>query len=109
MNTTRRRALAWLTGCIVASLAQPSSAQPSAADFISGEIVKIDAEQGKVTLRHEPIAHLHLPATTTTFRYVDPRVVLRTKDGDRIRFRADRYDGTLRLVAVFPLGAAGQP
>ena len=45
--------------------------------------------RGTITLRHEFIAHLHLP-TTTTFRHVDPRLVLGIRDGDRVRFRADR-------------------
>ncbi len=105
----RRQALARIIGGLAALRLEPGLAQPSAADFIGGEVVKIDAEQGTVRLRHDPIAHLHLPATTTTFRYVDPRLILRIKDGDRIRFRADRYDGTLRLVAVVPMGAGARP
>ena len=83
-----------------------SLAQPSAADWIGGEIVKINAEQGTVTIRHTSIGHLYLPAATTTFHYVDPSVILRIKNGDRVRFRADRYDGTLRLVAVLPVPGA---
>ena len=105
----RRQALAWIVGGLAALWLEPGMAQPSAADFIGGEVVKIEAERGTVRLRHDPVAHLHLPATTTTFRYVDPRLVLRIKEGDRIRFRADRYDGTLRLVAVVPLGAGARP
>ena len=100
----RRRSV--LVGSLTALIAAHSLAQPSAADWIAGEIVKIDSERGTVTIRHSAIAHLHLPAATTIFRYVDPVVVLRIKPGDRIRFRSDRYDGTLRLVNVVPVAAA---
>lgn len=90
---------------IVAGL---SFAEPSATDFIAGEIVKIDAERGEVTLRHEPIAHLHLPAKTTIFHYVDARVILRARAGDKVRFRADRFEGTLRVTAIL-LPGTGMP
>lgn len=63
---SRRHQLVFLSGYIALGLAGRSHAQPSATDLIAGEIVKIDAQRGEVTLRHEPIAHLHLPARTTS-------------------------------------------
>lgn len=47
--------------------------EPSASDFISGRIVKIDHEAGKITLQHDAIPYLHLRAGTTTFRSVGVR------------------------------------
>jgi Cu/Ag efflux protein CusF len=105
----RRREITCLLGCLIVLTSTQLLAQPSANDLIAAVVVKINAEEGTVTLRHESIAHLHLPATTTRFRYIDPRLVLRIRDGDRIRFRADRYDGMLRLTAVVPLGAPTGP
>ena len=83
-----------------------AAAQSSEADFIAGTVVKIDAERGTVLLRHAAIAHLHLPAATTSFRYFHPSLITRIKDNDLVRFRADRYDGGLRLLAVVPMGPA---
>lgn len=77
-------------------------AQASATDLIGGTVIGIDGERGTVTLRHAPIAHLHLPAATTTFRYFNPALVIRIRVGDAIVFRADRYDGLLRLTAAIP-------
>ncbi|WP_298856803.1 copper-binding protein [uncultured Aquimonas sp.] len=77
-------------------------AQASTSDLIAGTVIRIDGERGTVTLRHAPIAHLHLPATTTTFRYFNPALVVRIRVGDAIVFRADRYDGSLRLTAAIP-------
>ena len=69
-------------------------------DFIAGQIVRIDQEAGKITLQHEPIPYLHLPAGTTTFRYVESRWLIGRRAGDRVRFRADRIDLTLRMTAL---------
>lgn len=91
----------------VAAIA-PANAEPSAADWLSGQVVKIDMERGTVTLKHQSIAYLHVPATTTDFRYVDPRVTLRIKDGDLVSFRADRVEGELRISAAISAAAAGQ-
>lgn len=93
-----------------ATLVVPGSwlaAQTSANDFILGQIVSIDAEASKVTLRHEPIAHLYLPAGTTTFRYVESRLLIGRKAGDRVRFRADRIDLALRITALLFIRVSG--
>jgi Cu/Ag efflux protein CusF len=105
---SRRHQLLLLCGYLAPGFAGRSHAQPSAIDFIAGEIVKIDAERGEVTLRHEPIAHLHLPARSTVFHYVDARVIIRAKAGDKVRFRADRFEGTLRVTAIL-LPGMGMP
>ncbi len=105
---SRRHQVVLLCGYIATGFAGRIHAQPSATDLIAGEIVKIDAERGEVTLRHEPIAHLHLPARTTIFHYIDARVIIRAKAGDKVRFRADRFEGTLRVTAIL-LPGMGMP
>lgn len=103
MDATRRRIILlslslapWGSGKVLAQV-------PSASDAIVGTVIRIDGERGTVTLRHAPIAHLYLPAATTTFRYFNPAIVIRIRAGDAIVFRADRYDGTLRLTAALPV------
>lgn len=79
-------------------------AEPLPSDPIRGEVVKIDQERGTVELKHEAIPYLHLPAKRTVFRYYHPNVVLRAKDGDRVIFRANRYDGALVVTGpMIPL------
>ena len=75
-------------------------AQPSATDFLAGQILKIDLEAARITLRHGPIAHLSLPAGTTSFRYFESRWVIGRRPGDRVLFRADRFDLALRLTML---------
>ena len=96
---TRRTTIhLFAAACLV--LSARIGAEPSANDFIAGQIVRIDQEAGKITLQHEPIPYLHLPAGTTTFRYVESRWLIGRRAGDRVRFRADRIDLTLRMTAL---------
>ncbi len=85
------------------SAASQVAAEPTANDLIAGQIVSIDHEGGRITLQHVAIPYLHLPAGTTTFRYVESRWLIGRRPGDRVRFRADRIDLTLRMTAMFYL------
>lgn len=104
MKAARRRSLAMLCLGMASGWPGRALAQASESDFIAGTVVKIDQERGTVALRHAAIAHLHLPAATTTFRYFHPALVMRIREGDAVRFRADRFDSSLRLLAVVSLG-----
>ncbi len=107
MSATRR-SLALLCLSLASWGSGKVFAQASSSDVIAGTVVKIDGERGTATLRHASIAHLHLPAATTSFRYFNPALVVRIRVGDRVAFRADRYDGTLRVTAIF-LAESGAP
>ena len=65
-----------------------------------GEVRKVDREAGKVTLRHGPIAHLDMPAMTMVFRVAEPKLLTGVKEGDRIRFAAERVNGQFTVTAV---------
>lgn len=104
-----RSVLGLLAAVVALSWPAAATAQSSPADLVGAVVVRIDGERGTVTLRHEPVPALHLPAATTTFRYIDPRLILRIRDGDSIRFRADRIDGSLRLIAVWPAPPGARP
>lgn len=97
----RRTVVLGVLACFFA--AARVAAEPSANDLIAGQIVSIDHEAGRITLQHAPIPYLHLPAGTTTFRYVESRWLIGRRAGDRVRFRADRIDLTLRMTALFYL------
>lgn len=77
-------------------------AAPAAAETAEGEVRKIDKAQGKVTLKHGPIANLDMPAMTMVFKVADPKLLDTIKVGDKVQFAAQRLDGAITVVAISP-------
>jgi len=69
------------------------SAAPSASPKSEGEIVKIDRDGGKLTIKHGPLRNLDMAAMTMSFRVKDAAMLDRVKVGDPVRFVADKVDG----------------
>ncbi len=82
-----------------ATVAQAASAVP-AAGMSDGEVRKIDKEAGKLTLRHGPIRSLDMPGMTMVFRVTDPKMLDAVKEGDKVRFAADRVNGAITVTAL---------
>jgi Cu/Ag efflux protein CusF len=65
-----------------------------------GEVRKVDASTGKITVRHGPLEGLDMPAMTMVFRVEDQAILENLKAGDRIRFVAAREGGAMTLKSV---------
>ena len=65
-----------------------------------GEVRKVDKEQGKVTLKHGPIASIDMPPMTMVFKVADPKMLDALKQGDKVKFAADKVNGTLTVTAI---------
>lgn len=72
----------------------------STATMTSGEVRKVDAAQGKVTIRHEPIANLDMPAMTMVFRAEKAELLQNVKAGDKVRFHAESVGGALVVTHI---------
>jgi Cu(I)/Ag(I) efflux system protein CusF len=85
-----------------ASAADHSAHHPatSAAPESDGEVRKVDTEQGKVTLRHGPLANLEMPAMTMVFRVADPKLLDGLKEGDKVKFAAEKVNGAFTVTAI---------
>lgn len=68
-----------------------------------GLVKKVDKGAGKVTLRHGPIENLGMPRMTMIFRVKDPAMLDRLKEGDEIRFVADKVDGAFTVMRFEPV------
>jgi Cu/Ag efflux protein CusF len=77
-----------------------AAAQPVAAEAADGEVRKVDKSAGKVTIRHGEIRNLEMPAMTMVFRVKDPRVLDSLKEGDKVRFTADKVNGIYTVTTV---------
>ena len=65
----------------------------------SGVVKKVDKGAGKVTISHGPLENLGMPKMTMVFRVKDPAMLDRLKEGDEIRFVADKVDGAYTMMS----------
>jgi Cu(I)/Ag(I) efflux system protein CusF len=78
----------------------PASAAAAAAPMAEGEVRKIDKAQGKVTLKHGPIASLDMPGMTMVFKVADAKLLDAIKQGDKVKFAAVSAGGTYTVTAI---------
>lgn len=71
-----------------------------AAEFTKGTVKKIDVKARKVTLIHEELKALEMPAMTMVFRVKDDAILEKLKEGANIEFVAERVEGKLTVTAV---------
>ncbi len=76
------------------------AASAAAAATSDGEVRKVDKEQGKVTLKHGPIANLAMPGMTMVFKVADPKMLDNLKPGDRVKFAASKMEGAITVTAI---------
>ena len=68
--------------------------------MVDGVVTKIDAAQGKITLRHGPIKNLDMDAMSMVFRVQDPAMLTQLKVGDKVKFEADRVNGQITITKI---------
>lgn len=71
------------------------AAQPS-----EGEVTKVDRPAARVTLKHNGVKSLGMPAMTMSFRAADPKVLDGLAVGDRVRFEAQKVDGSYLVTTL---------
>ncbi|WP_018237990.1 copper-binding protein [Ensifer sp. BR816] len=71
-----------------------------AAEFTKATVKKIDAKAKKVTLIHEELKSLDMPAMTMVFRVQDDAMLEKLKEGANIEFVAERVNGKLTVTQV---------
>jgi len=67
---------------------------------VNGQVRKIDADAGKITLKHDPIPNLDMDSMTMVFRIQDASQLKDLKVGDAVRFEADRVNGALTVTKI---------
>src|SRR5437588_12350818 len=71
------------------------------ADFVNGQVTKIDESAGKITIRHGPIKKFEMDeGMTMVFRAQDPAMLKTVKPGDRVRFVPDRINGQFTVTKI---------
>ncbi|ANP86048.1 copper-binding protein [Rhizobium leguminosarum] len=71
-----------------------------AAEFTKATVKKVDAKAKKVTLIHEELKSLEMPAMTMVFRVKDDAMLEKLKEGASIEFVAERVEGKLTVTEI---------
>lgn len=67
-----------------------------------GEVRKVDAVAGRITLRHGEIAAVDMPGMTMTFPVRDRAALEQLQPGDRVRFDAAEENGQIVVTRIEP-------
>ncbi len=85
---------------LAVALATTGHIATAAAQSVNGEVVKIETDRGRITLKHGPIPNLEMDGMTMVFRVADPAMLQQVREGDRVRFDADRVNGALTVTRI---------
>lgn len=84
----------------IATAATAIASGAFAAEFTKGTVKKVDAKAKKVTIIHEELKNLDMPAMTMVFRVKDGAMLEKLKEGAAIEFVADRVEGKLTVTEL---------
>jgi Cu(I)/Ag(I) efflux system protein CusF len=88
-------------GMLALSAALLPSVGAAQSATIDGQVTKIDAAAGKITLKHGPIKKLDMDeGMTMVFRVQDPAMLKQVKVGDKVKFDADRVNGQITVTRI---------
>lgn len=89
-----------ITSAAAALLAASLATGAFAEEFTKGTVKKIDLKAKKVTLIHEELKNLDMPAMTMVFQVADDTVLEKLKKGQSLEFVAERVNGKLMLTKI---------
>ena len=79
---------------------RPAATTPANAAMAEAEVRKIDKEQSKITLKHGEIKNLDMPPMTMVFRVKEAALLDQVKEGDKIKFSADKIGGQYTVTGI---------
>ena len=82
--------------------AHKPAAAAQASDMTDGEVRKVDAESGKITLKHSDIKSLDMPGMTMVFNVRDKTMLEKVKPGDKVKFTAEKIGGAFTVISIEP-------
>jgi Cu/Ag efflux protein CusF len=85
---------------IIALICVLSSFVVTAAEWINGEIVRIDPTRNRIMMKHEYIPSIKMQAMTMPFGISSGLNVEPYKPGDQVRFQFKVVDGTLDITTM---------
>jgi Cu/Ag efflux protein CusF len=71
-----------------------------AAEYVKGEVTKVDTKQKKLTIKHEELKDMGMPAMTMVFVVAEDSMLEEVKAGQSIEFTADRVNGRITVTDI---------
>jgi Cu(I)/Ag(I) efflux system periplasmic protein CusF len=76
----------------------PQPATATSTPMTTGVVSNVNKAAGKVTIKHGAIKNLDMPPMTMVFRVKEAAMLEQLKEGDTIRFSAERIGGALTVM-----------
>ena len=71
------------------------------SDLVDGQVTKIDAAAGKITIKHGPLKKFGMDeGMTMMFRVAEPAMLKSVKAGDRIKFTPERVNDYFTVTKI---------
>ena len=99
MNTSNQAWMGVLATALAAAPAVHAATAPEQEASASGEVRRIDAAAGKITIKQGAISDLQLPAMTLVYR-IDPTLLKDIHPGDKVHFTAARKGGQYVVTRI---------
>ncbi|WP_395400931.1 copper-binding protein [Pseudoduganella sp. UC29_106] len=100
LNNVVFAALLGLTFATAGSAVHAQDAATTRAAMTDGEIKKVDKDAKKLTIKHGELKNLGMPGMTMVFKVQDAAMLDKVKQGDKVRFSADKVDGALTVTSI---------
>jgi Cu(I)/Ag(I) efflux system protein CusF len=91
----RSHLLALALACATPVIADP--------EWVRAKVIKIDADNGRITLKHERIKSLPMEAMTMRFKVDSTMVLAKVKVGQHVRFTVAEKNDHLVVTALEPV------
>lgn len=85
---------------ILAAMLGMSAGAHAQTALSDGEIKKVDKAAGKLTIKHGELKNLDMPGMTMVFKAGDAAMLDSVKEGDKVRFAAEKVNGALTVTTI---------
>jgi Cu(I)/Ag(I) efflux system periplasmic protein CusF len=71
------------------------------AALTDGQVTKVDASAGKITIKHGPMKKFDMEdGMTMVYRVQDPAMLTAVKAGDKVKFEAEHVNGQFIVTTI---------
>ncbi|MFN3347359.1 copper-binding protein [Pseudorhodoplanes sp.] len=93
-------AVMFVLGAPTMAVIHSNLVQAQTTQLIDGQITKVDAAEGKLTIKHGPIKKFDMDGMTMVFRAQDPAMLKSVKIGDKVKFDVEKVKGQFTVTKI---------